>query len=60
MKLSDVIERLQAIKQEHGDLDTFDRDTYEIRSIRIQQAKDGNYPEDLEMPEKFVVIGSSH
>ena len=54
MKISEVIQKLQALQEKHGDLPVMfeadDSGVWELFWIRREVAEQGEYPEDWEMP----------
>ncbi len=65
MKISEMIDRLEKIKAENGDIDVMFNDPesqgpYSTTSVRVSVAEKDDYPDDWDMPEgfTFVDIGS--
>ena len=60
MKISEVIERLQALQERHGDLPVMfeaeDSGVWELFWLRHEVADAGEYPEDWEMPAGFEFV----
>ena len=60
MKISEVIQRLQAIQEQHGDLpvmfEALDSGVWELFWMRREVAEQGDYPNDWEMPAGFEFV----
>lgn len=53
MKISEAILALQAVLKNEGDLDLLDYDYYQVSSIEVTEASEGQFPKDWEMPEGY-------
>lgn len=66
MKISEVIDRLEKIKAENGDIEVMFTDPnssggpFGVTSVSFEVAEEDQYPEEFDMPEgfKFVDLGS--
>lgn len=59
MNISDVIDQLEALKDEHGDLEVFINtgDGPSVpRGISVETDDDDRYPADWNMPEEWVEL----
>ena len=64
MKISKVIERLEAIKERDGDVDAMFQDPnshggpFPVTSLDLKVAQEDEYPNDFNMPKgfKFVLL----
>jgi len=63
MKIKKMIDKLQKIEKEHGDIDVMYQDGdgesyWSINSANFREAEEDEFPEDWEMPEgfKFVLV----
>lgn len=56
MPISELISKLQAIKDEHGDLDVFDDENFSIERVGVYEVDPKDYPEDWNMPNKLVRV----
>lgn len=60
MLISELIKALQHQLKESGDLVVFDANDYALGEEHLEVEEGGdNFPDDWEMPEKFLRIGSS-
>jgi len=60
MLISELIKALQHQLKESGDLEVFDANDYLLDESSLEVTEGGdNFPDDWEMPEKFLRIGSS-
>lgn len=57
-KLSDIIERLKVLEDEHGNLECFDSECHMLKSYDITIENGEDYPTMWNMPKKFVRIGT--
>lgn len=58
MRISEIVKMLEEIKQEHGDLQVFDDDAYNIDMVNIMDNPE-DFPSSYKMPEAWVEITSS-
>jgi hypothetical protein len=60
MKISEVMQRLQAIQNQYGDLpvmfEALDSGVWELFVVKREVAEADQYPEDWEMPEGFEFV----
>jgi len=59
MNISETIKRLEEIKVREGDLDLFGASFVEVRSLYVAESKDHDFPDDWNMPKKFIIVGSA-
>lgn len=63
MKIAQLIKKLEKIQAKQGNLEVFfagpnyDTDPYSVNAISVQRDGD-DYPEDYNMPAKFVCISN--
>lgn len=59
MTLTKLIEKLQEIQHEHGDLEVHDTAHFLVETVNVRVAEADQFPEDWSMPEgyTFVQIG---
>ena len=57
MKLSELITWSQTLLAEHGDLDLFDKEGYQI--CNLSMIPGSNFPIDWLMPDKIIQIDSA-
>lgn len=55
MIVSELIEKLKFIQQHYGDLQVFDSNLYADVFVLVRESED--FDEDLDLPEKFVIVG---
>ena len=55
MKLSKLIEYLQEMQTEQGNLDVFDAECYPVLGVKLEASPE-NWPKSWNMPDKWVAI----
>ena len=58
MNITQAIKRFEEIRAQEGDLDLFDANFYEIVTINTSEKEENQFPDDWNMPDKFIQIGS--
>lgn len=58
MNITETIKRLEELRELEGDLDLFTPDFVEVRSLHVNESVDHDFPEDWNMLEKFITVGS--
>lgn len=56
MKISTLIKKLNAIKEEHGDILIFDGDAFSLIDVNVYLKDIEDWPEDYRMPKKWVSL----
>lgn len=59
MLISQLIKKLEKIKAKEGDLETFTANGFLIERLEVE-TDNSNYPEDWNMPEKFLLVGDTN
>jgi hypothetical protein len=57
MKLTTLIEKLQKIQAEHGNIEVFDANNFSECFLDVVEPDEDEYPSDWNMPAKFLRIG---
>ena len=58
MKISKLIEKLESLKVEHGNLECFDNHFHQLDEFDILVEDKDGWPKKWKMPKKFIVIGT--
>ena len=56
MKVSEAIAKLQVLLREEGDLHIFESEGWSVDNFRAADAEDYGFPDDWNIPDKFVVV----